>query len=109
MTEHTKDKSLATIDAALPIMRERARDHIHLMFLVDDFQRANMLNITVVEATASRFSGSLPTDLKENLEQKLTTDMLMLLEMARNLSRCGMALIAQAEKVLSALPAWDRP
>jgi len=59
MTDENNSKSESSIDAALPLMKERARDQIHLMFLVDDFQRANTLNMAVVEATTSRFSGSL--------------------------------------------------
>jgi hypothetical protein len=108
MSDENNPKPESSFDAALPAMRERARDHIHLMFLVDDFQRANTLNLTIVEATTSRFTGSLPPALKESLEEKLTSDMLMLLEVARNLSRYGNALITQAEKVMSALPTWDR-
>lgn len=101
------DKSIRSIEAALPAMKERARDHISLMFLVDDFQRALNLNMTVVETTTTRFSGKLRDDVRDHLEQKLTADMLMLLEMARNLSIRGKALLAQAEKVIGKIPGWD--
>jgi len=65
MTDENEFKSDTSIDAALPVMKERARNHIDLMFLVDDFQLANTLNITIVKATTSRFSGSSPADLNE--------------------------------------------
>lgn len=107
MTENDKAKSADAVEASLPLMRERARDHIHLMFLVDDFQRAVSLNMTIVEATTVRFTGKLPEDVRNNLEQKLSADMLMLLEMARHMALRGKALIAQAEKVIGKIPYWD--
>jgi len=79
------------------------------MFLVDDFQRALSLNMVIVDGTTRRFSGKLPDDVRENLELKLTADMLLLLEMARNLSIRGKALIAHAEKVIGKIPYWDQP
>ena len=96
-----------SIEAALPTMKERARDHIHLMFLVDDFQRALDLNMDIVSCTVSRFSGKLSEQDREKLEFKLSADLLMLLEMARNLSSRGKALIEQANKVMEKIPYWD--
>ena len=99
--------SARSIEAVLPTMKERARDHIHLMFLVDDFQRALDLNMDIVSGTVNRFSGKLSEKDRENLEFKLSADMLMLLEMARNLSSRGKALIEQANKVMEKIPYWD--
>jgi hypothetical protein len=107
---HNQDQStdsIRSIEEALPTMKERARDHIHLMFLVDDFQRALDLNMSILSGTVNRFSGRLSEKDRENLEYKLSADMLMLLEMARNLSNRGKALIEQANKVIEKIPYWD--
>jgi len=94
MTERTDDDLIASLQASLPVMRERARDRIGLMFLIDDFQRALDLHLVVLNGTVSRFSGRLSDELKTELEPKLTGDLLTVLEMARNLtSRGGKALI----------------
>ena len=97
-----------SIEADLPIMKERARDHVHLMFLVDVFQRALDHNMKIVSGTVNRFSGKLSEKDREKLEYKLSADMLMLLEMARNLSSRGKALLEQANKVIEKIPYWDQ-
>ncbi len=107
MIQDNQDDFAAKIDATLPVMRERARDQIGLMFLVDDFQRALNLHLMVVTSTVERFTGKLDDDLKAGLELKLTGDLLMIQEMARNMSARGRALIEGAEKVVSKIPPWD--
>lgn len=97
--------SARSIEAVLPTMKERARDH--LTFLVDDFQRALGLNMEIVSCTVDRFSGKLSEKDREKLEYKLGADLLMVLEMARNLSSRGKALIEQANKVMEKIPYWD--
>lgn len=89
MIYENDDDVAGDLNASLPEMRERARDHIHLMFLIDDFERALSLNMEVVDGTVTRFSGKLSDDLKANLEPKLTADLLMVLEMACNLRTRG--------------------
>jgi len=68
MTCDNDEDVAGDLNASLPEMRERARDHIHLMFLIDDFERALSLNMEVVDGTVTRFSGKLSDDLKANLE-----------------------------------------
>jgi 3-deoxy-D-arabino-heptulosonate 7-phosphate (DAHP) synthase class II len=109
MTDEQPDDSKHSNKAALPTMRERARDYIHLMFLVDDFQRASTLNKLVVEGAANMLCGPLSEEFRSNLEHKVCSEMLLILEMARNLTIRGEALIKQAEAVMSRIPSWDEP
>ncbi len=107
MTEDKKDDQTADLDAMLPQLRERARDQIQLMFLIDDFERALLLNQQVVEATTERFSGKIASEDLPDLEAKLTPDMLMVREMTRHMADRGKALISQVNKIASEIPSWD--
>ena len=49
-----------SIEAALPTMKERAQDHVHLTFLVDDFQRALDLNMEIVTPADKADPASTP-------------------------------------------------
>ncbi len=109
MTEDKSTESDRPLKTALPSMRERARDYIHLMFLVDDFQRASTLNKLVVEGAANMFAAPLSEEVRSNLEHKVSSEILLILEMARNLTIRGEALIKQAELVMSRIPSWDEP
>jgi hypothetical protein len=109
MTEDKSTDSNRPLKTALPSMRERARDYIHLMFLVDDFQRASTLNKLVVEGAANMFAAPLSEEVRSNLEHKVSSEILLILEMARNLTIRGEALIKQAELVMSRIPSWDEP
>ncbi len=107
MTNKLSDAFSDNIDSKLPIMRDRAREQIDLMFRVDDFERALALNAQIVEATTSRFSGKIAERDMADLERKLSADMLMLLEMSRHMHERGKALIKQAEKVAQTIPDWE--
>jgi len=54
-------------------------------------------------------SGPLSEEVQSNLEHKVSSEILLILEMARNLAISGEALIKQAELVMSRIPSWDEP
>jgi hypothetical protein len=51
----------------------------------------------------------LSEEIRANLEYKVCSEILLILEMARNLTIRGEALIKQAESVMSRIPSWDEP
>ncbi len=62
-----------------------------------------------VEGAANMFAAPLSEEVRSNLEHKVSSEILLILEMARNLAIRGEALIKQGELVMSRIPSWDEP
>jgi hypothetical protein len=107
MTDTQPTQDLPSIEAALPIMSQRARDQIHLTFLIDDFNRAIMVHNLFAEAAVKFVADEARNHMPPDAARKMVFEMIAIREMARNVSKRGNILVAQVEKVVAQVPSWD--
>jgi hypothetical protein len=108
MTTNQRTMESPSLESASSTTRERARDEIHLMFLMDDFRRATTRHNLLVGSATTLVSFKAGEHMPPDAALKVAAEMLMVIEMARNVTACGEAMIKQAEKVIGKIPPWDR-